>query len=81
MVSVTETVRRIISEQGRTQTWVARKMNEMNPTIGMDTSKFNAIVTGKRKMSSDELLAFCMATEITPDEFLREPPDTANQLA
>lgn len=70
MIPVTDTVRRIIISQGRTQTWVAEKMNEVNPNIKMDLVKFNSIMTGRRKMSGDELLAFCMAMEITPDEFL-----------
>ncbi len=70
MIPVTDTVRRILISQGRTQTWVAERMNEVNPNIKMDLTKFNSIITGRRKMSGDELLAFCMATEITPDEFL-----------
>lgn len=70
MISVTDTVRRIIDEQGRTQTWISKKMNEINPQLEMDLVKFNSIVMGRRKMSGDELLAFCMAMEITPDEFL-----------
>lgn len=75
MVPVTDTVRRIINEQGRTQTWISKRMNEVNPKIEMDLVKFNSIVMGKRKMSGDELLAFCMAVEVTPDEFLSRQPD------
>lgn len=71
LIPVMETVKRILNEQGRTQTWVAKRMNELNPNIGMDLVKFNSIVMGKRKMSGDELLAFCMAVEVTPDEFLK----------
>lgn len=70
MIPVTDTVKRILISQGRTQTWVAEKMNQVNPNIKMDLTKFNSIITGRRKMSGDELLAFCMAMEITPDEFL-----------
>lgn len=75
MIPVTDTVRRIINEQGRTQTWISKRMNEINPRIEMDLVKFNSIVTGRRKMSGDELLAFCMAMEVTPDEFLFGLPD------
>ena len=71
MVAVVDTVRRLIVEQGRTQVWVIQKMNHYDPKINMDRSKFSAIITGRRKMSGDELLAFCKALEITPDEFLR----------
>ncbi len=70
MIAVPDTIKRILDEQGRTQIWVVRKMNSQNPEMGMNRSKFSAIVTGKRRMSGDELLAFCQALEITPDEFL-----------
>lgn len=80
MIPVTDTVRRIIISQGRTQTWVAEKMNEVNPNIKMDLVKFNSIMTGRRKMSGDELLAFCMAMEITPDEFL-SPEHPAKEVS
>lgn len=70
MISVSDTVKRLLNEQGRTQAWVIQRMNLQTPEIDMDRSKFSAIVTGKRKMTGDELLAFCKALEITPDEFL-----------
>ena len=69
-MTISETVRKILDEQGRTQTWVIQRMNSQMPEIDMDRSKFSAIVTGKRKMTGDELLLFCKALEITPDEFL-----------
>lgn len=71
VVPARETVRRILYEQGRTQTGVVKRMNELNSQISMDTSKFNCIITGKRKMSGDELLTFCMAVGISPEEFLK----------
>ena len=72
MASVAEIAKRILEEQGRTQTWVVRKMNEVNPDIKMDINKLSSTLLEKRKMSGDELLAFCMALEVNPDEFLRE---------
>lgn len=71
MPAISRTVKRILDEQGRTQKWVVQKMNLQEPGIDMDRSKFSAIITGKRKMSGDELLVFCKALEITPDEFLK----------
>lgn len=71
MVPVRETVRRILYEQERTQTGVVKRMNELNPQISMNVSKFSWIITGRRKMSGDELLTFCMAVEISPEEFLK----------
>ena len=71
MVPVADTVKMILEEQGRTQTWVINRMNCLKPDIAMDRSKFSAIATGKRKMSGDELLIFCKALEVSPDRFLK----------
>lgn len=54
MIPAANTIRRVIAEQSRTQTWVAKKMNEINPEVEMDAVKFSAIATGKRKMSGEE---------------------------
>ena len=70
MISVSNTVKKILGEQGRTQAWVIQKMNSINPNLELDRSKFSSIINGKRKMSGDELLAFCQAIEISPDVFL-----------
>lgn len=69
---VSDIVKKIIDEQGRTQVWVAYKMNEADPSLDMDKNKLSAITTGRRQMSGDELLAFCKAIEISPDVFLNE---------
>lgn len=72
MLTISETTKKVLKEQGRTQRWVAEKMNDINPSLEMDRTKFSAIVTGNRKMTGDELLAFCMALEISPDIFTEE---------
>ncbi len=72
MTSIPDTVRKTIKKQGRTQKWVTEKMNSINPSLDMDRSKFSAIITGNRKMTGDELLAFCMALEISPDVFTEQ---------
>ncbi|MBR2122104.1 MAG: helix-turn-helix domain-containing protein [Lachnospiraceae bacterium] len=69
-MTVSETIREILSQEGRTQIWVVDKMNEIMPELGMDRSRFSGIVTGHRNMTADELLAFCKALEISPDVFL-----------
>lgn len=71
MASVESTAKRLMIEQGRTQVWVVNRMNMISPLLKMDKSKFSAVLAGKRKMSGDELIAFCKALEITPDEFTR----------
>lgn len=69
MRSISDTTRKVLKEQGRTQKWAAERMNEINPKLDMNKTKLSAIVTGNRQMSGDELLAFCMALEINPDVF------------
>lgn len=69
MTAISDTAKKILKEQGRTQRWVMERMNDINPTLEMNRSKFSAIITGNRKMTGDELLAFCMALEISPDVF------------
>lgn len=64
------TIKRVLREQGRTQAWTIQKMNAVNPEIRMDRTKFSAITRGRRKMTGDELLAFCKATEVNPDIFV-----------
>jgi len=65
-----ETVQKLIEQEGRTQTWVAQEMNRIDPEIKMTNVKLSAIVTGKRIMSGDEMLAFCRAMRMSPDVFL-----------
>lgn len=69
MTAISDTAKKILKEQGRAQRWVVERMNDINPTLEMNRSKFSAIITGNRKMTGDELLAFCMALEISPDVF------------
>ncbi len=72
MTAISETTKRILKEQGRTQKWAAEKMNQINPNLDMDKNKISGIVAGSRKMTGDELLAFCMALEVSPDIFTEE---------
>ena len=65
-----ETVQKLMEAEGRTQTWVAQEMNRIDPEIKMTNVKLSAIVTGKRAMSGDEMLAFCRAMKKSPDVFL-----------
>lgn len=66
-MSVNEAIKSIIEETGRTQTWVAAKVNSINPEINMDVKKLNASLNGKRKISGDEFIAVCKALEVNPD--------------
>ncbi len=75
MVSVADTAKRVLDEQGRTQVWVINQMNSIHPALEMDRNKLSSILTGKRKMTGDELIGFCKALQISPDEFIREKPE------
>lgn len=62
-------IRTILETRGCTQAWVIRRMNDIDPSLKMNRNKLSDIVCGKRKMTGEELLAFCMATETSPDYF------------
>ena len=66
-MSVNEAIRNVIDDSGRTQVWVAAKINAINPSLNMDKSKLSASLNGKRKISGDEFIALCKALEINPD--------------
>lgn len=70
---ISQIMKKQLQDTGRSQTWVISKMNEISPKINMDSNKMSAIFHNKRKISGDELLAFCMALEISPDLFLNKP--------
>ena len=56
-------VRSIIKNRGLRQVWVVEQMNKLDPYLNMNPVKFSAIVCGSRKMTGDELIAFCRATD------------------
>ena len=72
MTAISETTKRILKEQGRTQKWAAEKMNQQPPNLDMDNNTISGIVAGSRQITGDELLAFCMALEVSPDIFTEE---------
>lgn len=69
-MKINDTVKKIMEKEGRTQKWLAREMNDVDPDIKMTNVKLSAIVTGRREMSGDEMLAFCKAMKVNPDVFL-----------
>ena len=69
---IAEVIRKVLSDSGHTQAWVISKMNAVDPNLEMNRTKFSAIVCGSRKMTGDELLAFCRATQTNPDVFCGE---------
>lgn len=71
-------VKNIINNKGLRQVWVAEQMNRVNPNLNMNKVKLSSIVCGVRKMTGDELVAFCVATNTSPDYFLEtSAPDSA----
>lgn len=80
MISLNETMKKIICEQGRKQSWVIERMNEVNPNLNLNPSKFSAIMSGIRSVSADELLAFCQVTGVSPDVFAPTGTDPAEEV-
>lgn len=62
-------VRSLLKNKGLRQVWIVNQMNRIAPELNMNRAKFSAIVCGSRKMTGDELIAFCMATGTSPDYF------------
>lgn len=71
-MGISEKIESLLTEKGITQKWTSMRMNEINPELKMDSSKMSAIITGNRKMTGDELIAFCKALKIAPDVFLND---------
>ena len=69
MLPATEVIKRELKRQGRTQVWAVNKMNEMNENLKMDTVKLNCIVTGRRKITGDELLTLCRVLDLSIEDF------------
>ena len=78
---VPETIRRILKDEGRTQSWVIDEMNRILPDLKMDRAKFSAIVCGVRKMTADELLVFCKAVKKNPDVFLSSDGEADREVS
>lgn len=77
MKSISINMKRLIIEEGRTQKWVIEKMNAINHDLNMDKSKFSAIINGRRNVTGDELIAFCKALEVDPNEFFEEQEEAS----
>ncbi len=76
-MNVEPAVRNIVKSRGLRQIWVVERMNRVDPTLKMSKAKFSAIVCGGRRMTADELIAFCVATETNPNYFRDVARDTA----
>lgn len=71
-MNVGKIVGSIIYEKGMTQTSVTRNMIKLMPELRgkFNTNKMNAIIKGRRKMTCDELIAFCVVMNVDPAAFL-----------
>lgn len=70
-------VKKLIKDKGLRQSWIVEQMNRVDPTLSLNSKKFSAIVCGRRKMTGDELIAFCMATDTNPNYFRDAAQDSA----
>ncbi len=78
-MSVNEAIKSAIDDSGRTQVWVAAKINAINPSLNMDKSKLSAALNGKRKISGDEFIALCKALEISLDTIAEKVMEGTNE--
>ena len=69
-MSINEKMKKIILEEGRTQKWVLQEMNRIEPTIKMTDATFSAAINGKRKVTGEELIAFCRVMGKNPEVFM-----------
>lgn len=69
-MSITDIIKKQIKNKGLRQKWVAQQMNLVHPCINMSPAKFSATLNNKRKMTADELIAYCKIVEVDPDELL-----------
>ena len=76
-MSIPAAIKKVLSDRGSTQAWVVDRMNAINPALEMSRVKFSSIVCGNRKMTADELLAFCKATSTNPDDLFCENTNSA----
>ena len=67
---INEKMKKIISEEGRTQKWVLKEMNRIEPTINLTDATFSAAINGNRKVTGDELIAFCRVMGKNPEVFM-----------
>lgn len=67
---INEKMKKIISEEGRTQKWVLQEMNRIEPTIKLTDATFSAAINGNRKVTADELVAFCRVMGKNPEVFM-----------
>lgn len=68
---INEIMRQTIADEGRTQKWTCEEMNRINPELKMNAAKFSAIMTGRRKVTGEEMIAFCKALRKNPEIFTR----------
>ena len=71
-VQISRAVQEILERNGSTQAWAIRQMNRINPSLEMTRNKLSTIICGSRKMTADELLAFCKATGTTLEFFYQD---------
>lgn len=71
-MTIPKIIRKVLKAEGRTQAWAVEEMNKIDPKLNIDRVKFSAIVCGSRRMTGDELLAFCKALQVSPDVFLEK---------
>ncbi len=65
-MTASEIIKMELTESGRTQIWLVRKVNEAG--IKISKQRLSEILNGKRVLSADEFLLMCKILNITINE-------------
>ena len=71
---VGEHIRKYLSDTGRTQAWLSAK-------TGIERSKLNLSLHGKRKLTFDEYARICGALDVNTDKFIIPKLSTDDRTA
>lgn len=65
-MTASEIIKTELTESGRTQIWLVKKVNEAG--IKINKQRLSEILNGKRVLSADEFLLMCKILNITINE-------------
>ena len=66
-MTVNERIKTELRNNGRTQAWLTRKINESG--IAINKQRLCDVLNGKRILTADEFIVICKILELTIDSF------------
>ncbi|GHU93001.1 hypothetical protein FACS1894208_01470 [Clostridia bacterium] len=76
-MSISMAVGNRIRETGRSFSWVARQVKELDSMTGLTEKKLSLSARGQRSLTVDEFLNICKVLDVKPDEFFVEFRESA----